>query len=241
MKSILITIILIAVQSYVTPAMAKNDNIISTDTAVVTTVDELAKIKQQKLAIDANLKKQEAVCYKKFAVSDCLKEAKIEAQTALNKVKRQEIEIKDLHRNGKIESDLNAKEKALNENAGSKKNLVGAAEAVEPKDKSKTAKVAKPARPIKTDAEILSEKNANDLSRADAAKKRLDESRQKLAASQKKAQMRANKNSQSSATAAAYTQKLTQAEAHKAALEKKNLESKKAKSAPLPMPLHLSD
>ena len=67
-------------------------------------------------------------------------------------------------------------------------------------------------------------------------KKRLEESNQKLAASQKKAQTRASKNSQSAANAAKYNQKLAQAEAHKAALEKKNLERKKAKSAPLPIP-----
>ena len=39
------------------------------------------------------------------------------------------------------------------------------------KTKLKVIKTAKPARAIKTDAEILAEKNANDKSRADAAKK----------------------------------------------------------------------
>ena len=61
----------------------------------------LNRIKQEKLEIDANLKRQEAVCYKKFAVSNCLKDAKTEAQAALNQIKRREIEIKELQRNTK--------------------------------------------------------------------------------------------------------------------------------------------
>ena len=234
MRSILFATIFIAILAYITPATAKNDAIILTHAAEVNTVDELAKLKQEKLAIDANLKKQEAVCYKKFAVSDCLKDAKTEAQAALSKVKRREIEVKDLQRNSKAELDLTKKENAAGKNAAKNSDEVSNSE---PKDKTaKVANEAKPTRAIKTDAEILAEKNANDKLRADAAKKRLEESNQKLVAAQKKAQGRANKNNQSAANAAAYNQKLVQAEAHKAALEKKNLERKKAQSASLPIP-----
>jgi colicin import membrane protein len=246
MKSIFFAIILIASMAYFTPAIAQSTAIISTYAAEINMADELAKLKQEKLVIDINLKKQEAVCYKKFAVSDCLKEAKKEAQTALSKVKRRELEIKDLQRNNKAESDLNIKENPVGEKAS--RNATKNSDNVfnsEPKDKTakvaKVAKAAKSTKAIKTDAEILAEKSENDKLRADAAKKRLDESNQKLAVSQKKAQSRANKNSQSAANTAAYNQKLIQADAHKAALEKKNLDRKKAKSAPLPLPLQLPD
>lgn len=238
MRSILFAIIFIAIQAYFTTAIAQNNVVILTRAAEVNAADELAKLKQEKLAIDVNFKNQEAVCYKKFAVSDCLKEAKKEAQTALNKVKRREIELKDLGRNNKAESDLNKKENAAGENVA-RNTAKNSDEVTNSEPKEKTAKVvnaAKPTRAIKTDAEILAEKNANDKLRADAAKKRLEESNQKLAASQKKAQSRANKNNQSAANTAAYNQKMVQAESHKAALEKKNLERKKAKSAPLPVP-----
>jgi colicin import membrane protein len=243
MKSIFFAIILIASMAYFTPAIAQSTAIISTYAAEINMADELAKLKQEKLVIDINLKKQEAVCYKKFAVSDCLKEAKKEAQTALSKVKRRELEIKDLQRNNKAESDLNIKENPVGEKAS--RNATKNSDNVfnsEPKDKTaKVAMAAKSTKAIKTDAEILAEKSENDKLRADAAKKRLDESNQKLAVSQKKAQSRANKNSQSAANTAAYNQKLIQADAHKAALEKKNLDRKKAKSAPLPLPLQLPD
>lgn len=233
MKSILYATILIAIQACITPAIAQNN-------LEINVVDELTKLKQEKLEIDANLKKKEAICYKKFAVSDCLKDAKTEAQADLNKVKRREIEIKDLQRKNKAES-------SLYESASGKKTEKNSDEVTNSEAKNKTEKIAKSGRAaksnraIQTDAEILAEKSVNDKSRADAAKKRLEESNQKLAASQKKAQSRANKNSQSSANTAAYNQKLIKAEAHKADLEKKNLERKKAKSAPLPTPDFIPD
>jgi colicin import membrane protein len=231
MKSIFFTIFFIAAQVYITPATAKNDDIQNA-------ADELILIKQEKLAIDASLKKQEALCYKKFAVSSCLKDAKTEAQTALNKIKRREIEIKELQRSAKAESDLNKKEKPLGKNTPN-----NGAEAVvgESVGKTKVVKTAKPSRTVKTDEEILSEKNAKDKSRAEAANKRLDDSNHKLAASQKKTQIREGKNSQSSANLDKYKQKLLQAEAHKAAIEKANLERKKEKSAPLPIPASIPD
>jgi colicin import membrane protein len=225
MKNIFLAIFFIAVQVHITLATAQNIELLNS-------ADELAQIKQEKFAIDANLKKQEALCYKKFAVSSCLKDAKTEAQTALNKIKRRELEIKDLQRSAKAESDLNKKEQTQERKMP---NNGAEASVGDSMGKSKVDKTTKPSRSIKTEAEILSEKNAQDRSRADAAKKRLDDSNQKLAVSQKKAQIRATKNSQSSANLEKYNQKLLQAEAHKAALEKANLERKKEKSAPLPI------
>ena len=231
MKNIFLAIFFIAIQAYIMPVTAKNSDLLNAS-------EELAIIKQEKLDIDVNLKKQEALCYKKFAVSSCLKDVKTEAQTALNKIKRRELEIKELQRSAKAESDLNKKEKPVEKNTANS----GAEAAVdEPTGKAKVVKRVKPSRTIQTDAEILSEKSAKDRSRAEAAKKRLDGSNEKLAASQKKTQTRVNKNSQSSANLDKYNQKMLQAEAHKAALEKANLERKKEKSAHLPIPASIPD
>jgi hypothetical protein len=176
MKNILFTIFFIAAQAYITSANAQNGDLKNAS-------DELLKIKQEKLDIDSNLKKQEAVCYKKFAVSRCLTDVKTEAQTALNKIKRRELEIKELQRSAKAESDRNKKEKTLVEKMP--RNGAEASEG-EPKGKSKLDSAIQPSRAIKTDAEIQADKNSKDLSRAEAAKKRVDESNEKLVASQKK-------------------------------------------------------
>lgn len=226
MKNIFLTIFFIAVQAHITLATAQNSDQLNAS-------DELAKIKQERLAIDVNLKKQEALCYKKFAVSSCLKDAQTEAQAALNKLKRRDLEIKELQRSAKAESDLIKKERTLEKNRPNNGAEAAVSESI---GNTKTVKTPKPNRSVKTDADILLEKNAKDRSRTEAAKNRLEDSSQKLVASQKKAQIRATKNSQSSANLEKYKQKLLQAEAHKAALEKANLERKKEKSAPLPIP-----
>lgn len=233
MKSILFTIILIAVQVYIATARAQNESVNTTKNTELSTSQEFTKIKQKKLAIESNLKKQEAACYKKFAVNNCLKDAKTEAQTALNAVKRRELEINDQQRHAKAESDQSKKEKAAVKNAADNNGVDTTSEV---KDKNKTVKTAKPAKTMKLEAEILAEKNAADKSRANAAQKRLVDSNQKQAASQKKTQIRVNKNSQSSLNVSKYDQKLTQAEEHKQALEKERLAKNKIKSAPLPIP-----
>ena len=236
MKSIVFTIILIAFQAYITPARAQNEGSNAVNNIELTASQEFTNFKQEKAVIDANLKKQEAACYKKFAVNNCLKDAKTEAQTAVNAVKRREIAINDLQRKTKAESDQRKKEKAIvihaEENSGGGKTS-------DVKDKTKTLKTTKPAKAIKSDADILVEKNVTDKSRADAAQKRLAESNQKQATSQKKAQIKALKNSKVGANAAKYKQKLLQAEEHKNEVEKsRSAKSSKSKpkSAPLPLP-----
>lgn len=231
-RSILFTIILIAVQACIVPARAQTDGINRKILTELSVSEEFAKLKQERAVIDTNLKKQEAVCYKKFAVNNCLKDAKTEAQAALNAVKRRENEINDQQRNAKIESDQSKKEKtsskkAVGNNTDDKTSEV--------KDKTRTVKSVKPAKAIQSDADIFAEKNTAEKSRADAAQKRLAETNLKQAASQKKAQTRANKNSQSALNAAKYNRKVIQAEEHRQALEKARLE-KKPKSAPLPIP-----
>jgi colicin import membrane protein len=236
-RSIYFAIILIAVQACITSAMAentsKNEGVNVVNNTEFSASQESASIKQEKAAIDANLKKQQAACYKKFAVNNCLKDAKIEAQTALNAVKRHEAEINEKQRNLKIEAYQSKKEKAAVKNTESNSGGDATSDA---KDKTKAAKVAKPGKVIKSDADILAEKNAAEKSRTDAAQKRLADLNDKQIASQKKAQIRANKNSASTANSAKYDQKLLQAQAHKDELEKANLVKKKPKSAPLPMP-----
>jgi colicin import membrane protein len=236
MKSIIFTIILIAMQAYIMPAIAQNEGLNAVNNIELSADQEFVNIKQEKTVIDANLKKQEAACYKKFAVNNCLKDAKTEAQTALNAVKRREIAINDLQRNAKAESDQLKKEKIVVKNAEKSSTSDKASEV---KDQTKTFKTAKPAKAIKSDADILVEKNAADKSRADAAQKRLAESNQKQAASQKKTQIKAIKNSQAGANVDKHTQKLRKAEEHKAEVEKSRLSKSsqsKPKSAPLPVP-----
>jgi colicin import membrane protein len=229
-----LAIVFISLQAYKSTAMANNSYEKSNNRIEINVSDELIKIKQEKLSIEENLKQQQAACYKNFAVSSCLKNAKIEAQTALNAVKSREMAINEMQRTAKIDSNQSKKEKAAVKNTESNR---GGEEASKVKIKaSKAIKTAKPEKVIKTDADILAEKNAAEQSRADTAQKRLADVNDKQIAAQKKAQIRANKNSESAANSAKYNQKLLQAQAHKDELENANLAKKKPKSAPLPTP-----
>lgn len=213
--------------------MAKTDTENGVKNTELSASQELVNIKQEKLAIEANLKKQEAICYKKFAVNTCLKDAKTEAQIALNAVKRHEVAVNELQRNAKIQADQNKRE------AATAKTTAGSSaddKTSEAKDRNKTIKTAKSPKTIKSDAEIASDKQAADKSRAEAAQQRVVEANQKQAASQKKAQIRANKKLQSDSNTAKYNQKINQAEEHKQVLEKAKLAKTKVKSAPLPIP-----
>lgn len=208
---------------------------------------ELAKIKQERLAIEAKSKEQEAVCYKKFAVSSCLKDVKTEKLAALNVIKRQELDIKNQLRAKKAASEqsknasssqsqsqnTNQTSSDTSDEKGNKQKAVTAEKV------SKNAKTLKAEKSAKAEAEIFSEKDAKAKARASAAQKRLADTNEKIAASQKKAQSKAIKNSQAGANAAKYKQKLLQAEEHKAEVEKFRLDKSsqsKPKSAPLPLP-----
>jgi colicin import membrane protein len=243
------TIILIASQACITLARAENSDAnvrVFTEEAANA---ELAKIKQEKLAIEARSKEQEAACYKKFAVSSCLKDVKTEQLAALNNIKRRELDIKDQMRAKKAESDQNKKTKstqgqaatqaakqASNDNGDGKG---GEQKTVSSEKVGKNPRSLKAEKSPKSEAEILAEKDANAKSRESAAQQRLADSNKKVAASQKKAQIRANKNSQAGVNAAKYKQKLLLAEEHKNEAEKTRLEKSsksKPKSAPLPLP-----
>lgn len=232
--TVLIAIFLIAIQAYNATATAQitSENTSNPLGSNVTT--ELAKIKQEKLAIEAKSKLQEGACYKKFAVSSCLKDVKTEKLAALNDTKRRELELNNLLRSQKEKAfqekkDSKAKSDVTNKSRESSASLKS--ESAENLDKQpKTAKITKEP---KTRIEKMPR---DEQQRLNAANKRVTEANQKLAANQKKAQLRANKQSQSSAQTASYTKKLQQAEAHKNELVQKQAGKTKPKSASLPTP-----
>ncbi len=235
-------IVFIAAQACITLAMAENGDVnskIFTETAANT---ELAKITQEKLAIEAKSKEQEASCYKKFSVNNCLKDVKTEKLAALNRIKRRELEIKDQLRAKKAGSQQGKNTKSSqsqNTNQTSSDSRDGKSNKNKNVASEKSSKNAKAKKIEKSEAEIIAEKDANAKSRAGAAQKRLAATNEKIAASKKKAQVKAVKNSQTGVNTAKYKQKLLQAEEHKAEVEKSRLDkSSKSKpiSAPLPVP-----
>jgi colicin import membrane protein len=220
MRRIYFAIIFAALQAINTPAMAQNDSL-NADSKLAL---ELTELKQEKLSVESKFKTQEAACYKKFAVSNCLQDVKTAKLLALGDVKRRELAINDAKRQLKAD-EINKKSKKLVE----KEDV--------PATVSKSSKSEKPSRsennraePVPKDQSKLSEQ------RALAAQQRVLKSNKKQAASQEKAKLRAKKLSEAQEQAAKFNQKLLEAEAHKNEIEKVKAEKSKPRSAPLPIP-----
>lgn len=234
LHTILIAIFFIAVKAYNTPATAQiiSENTSNLNRSNVTT--ELAKIKQEKLAVEEKSKLQEGACYKKFAVSSCLKDVKTEKLAALNDTKRRELELNNLLRSQKekaFQEKKDSKEESDVTNKSKESTASLKSESAETLDKKpKTSKI------IKLPKTRIQKMPSDEQQRINAANKRVTDTNQKLAANQKKAQLRANKQSQSSAQTASYTKKLEQAEAHKNDWVQKQAAKTKPKSASLSTP-----
>jgi hypothetical protein len=68
---------------------------------------ERLRIEQQRSNYEAIFLQAEQACYARFAVSDCLRRARMERRTALVYLLRQEIVLNDLDRQSKAMTELN--------------------------------------------------------------------------------------------------------------------------------------
>lgn len=239
LKILLFAILIIAVHAYITPAIAEISSNKTKNTLESNVTTELNKIKKEKLDIVGKSKVQEAACYKKFAVSSCMSDVKNEKLAALNDVKRRELELNNQLRLQKEKTLQEKKEKK--ENSETVKKSKDEATSLKPESlekadtKPETSKVAKTAKVPKT-FKTRVEKTPGDEQRLNAAKKRVADANQKLAANQKKQQLRANKQAQINAQEASYNKKVQLAEAHKNEISQKQVAKSKSKAAPLPIP-----
>jgi colicin import membrane protein len=227
MKNILLAIFFIASQAINTPTMAQNA-VSNIDSKLIL---ELTELKQEKVAIETKSKEQEAACYKKFAVSSCLKEVKTEKLAALNGIKLRELAISDRQRLGKEKAVQLKKDKSDASNQSKE-----ASKALQPENSGQEGITRKSEKIISNPNPRTEKLPADEQQRINAASKRVADVNAKLAAAQKKAQMRAKKQSQTSEQSASYAKKVQLAEEHKNELAKKQADKTKAKSAPLPIP-----
>jgi hypothetical protein len=240
MKKYFFTIFIIAVQAINTLATAQNKELNVEVKSDANLDAKLAEIKQARLAIESSFKTREAVCYKNFAVSNCLQALKSEKLLALSEIKRQELEINDQKRQVKsdaVEKKVFEKSKKIAEKEQAKTLKEAPNSNIE-----KTRKFAKQSNTAdKPDASLLNDPLKNDPStlaakRASAASQRVLEANAKQAASQQKAQSRALKFSQSGEQEVKFNQKQLDSQAHRNKLEKAAAEKTKPKSASLPIP-----
>ena len=173
-------------------------------------ISERSRLVQEREAIESRYNLQEVACYKKFAVSSCLKQVKTEKTAVLIDIKRKELALNDLQREDRKVRINSKKENSTLTNA-----------------KKTEAVISKPNKSI----------DLNEKQRENEAASRVDEANRKLRISQAKAVQRAEKNKLATEQATKYQKKLIEAQEHKVALEQKNANSTKPKSTPLPVPV----
>lgn len=239
---LIFAIFIVAIQLCITSARSENtvQNAQINNGAAISA--ELSKLKLEKSAIEAKAKEEEAACYKKFAVSNCLLEVKTEKLAALNKVKRREIELNDTVRQSKIFADQEkrkaiAEKKASNSETQESNEVVAKDKKMNKERSEKAERLPSKERPEK--AERLPSSASDEKIRTDAAARRAAKSQEKLASSKRKKESRLRKAAQTNVESEKYKKKLLDAEAHKNAAEQAKLNKTKPKALPLPMPADL--
>lgn len=88
----------------------------STDASTIPTLDsagERRRIQLERAGEEAYYEKEEAACYARFAVTDCLGQVQVRRRAALDKLRRQEMVLNDAERKRKALARLaRIKEKA---------------------------------------------------------------------------------------------------------------------------------
>lgn len=185
--------------------MAQADNL-----SVSAEASERARLAQERGKIESQYTAQETDCYKKFAVSSCIKQSKSERNAALADIKRQELALNDLERQKKkAEIDLK-----MSKPAASNQSAAG----------------------VDDRYRLVKKPSFDEKRRAEEAKKRAQEANEKMRASQAEAIQRAQKAKLANEQATKYQKKLSETAEHKAAAEQKRINSTQPKAAPLPVP-----
>jgi colicin import membrane protein len=181
---------------------------------------ERTRIAAERGKAEADFRAEEKLCYRKFAVNDCLNAAKARRREVLANLRRQELSLNDAQRKRKAaERQEGIDQRALEKQ---QRREIEQQEALAAQE-DRQARAAQKSR----------ERAASDASRAASA---ADRQRQ---TAQKDAQAEADRNRRAAQTdqnAKKYQQRQLDAQEHKASLDRRLAKQKKPSPEPLPVP-----
>lgn len=181
---------------------------------------ERSRLTAERAEVDKAFNDQRGVCFKRFAVEECLAESRRKKRTALDNIKRQEALLNDAERKRRAGAALNR----LDEKTSAER----AADATAQREKA-----------AKDQQERDQRAAAHSTSRADTKAQEAEKVRQyqsKQRAHADHLAQQASRRAEAPAEASRQAEKVRKAEAHRAEVEKKNAERTKPRSAPLPPP-----
>ncbi|TFZ08481.1 hypothetical protein [Ramlibacter humi] len=173
---------------------------------------ERARIAAERSHIEAAFTQAQKACYQKFAVSDCIDEARDTRREQLADLRRQEIQLNDAERRRRSAERI----KDLDERQSQEK-----------QDQK---------------AQSRGKALADQQTRESRAATKADKAAQAASAAQARAQKAAGKETKdptlpdAQANASRYDERMKEAQEHRAKVEKKQAESQKPAKAPLPVP-----
>ncbi len=181
---------------------------------------EKTRIAGERKAIDERYDQERAVCYQKFAVQDCLTDAR----------RRRRVQVEDLNRQEAILNDAERKRRAAAalERLDQKASPVSAAEDAANRERAQQSQQDREQRA----AERAADRQAREAQAA-ANRRAYDEKQRAHAQEQAKT---AERRSQEQVERERYEAKLKQAEQERAELDARNAKRTKPRSPPLPTP-----
>ncbi len=181
---------------------------------------EHQRIAAERTQIAQRFAQEEAACYQKFAVNDCLNASRTQRRTGLADLRRQEILLNDTERKRKGAQQMQRMEQSTVQDA--------AAPEAAPREKSSVrVRTSPPAEP----------RQPHDPAQAAAAQAARKASLQNKAQAAQEAEAARNRKAATlPAERARYTQKQQEAADHRAQTLQRNAERTKPKSTPLPEP-----
>jgi hypothetical protein len=182
---------------------------------------ERQRIATQRKAAEDAYTAQEKACYRKFAVTDCLNEARARRRAVISDLRRQEVALNDAQRKQRAADHL--------EELDRKKAREGESRAVEERAQSVEQQKARESRAAEKTAE-RAQNSASDAARAAQARATQQRKQSELE------QSRASREKAAAANVARRVQNEKDAAAHKAEVAKREAEKTKKPASSLPTP-----
>lgn len=192
-------------------------------TAAIGNIDsaaERARLTRERAEVDKAFNDQRGVCFKRFAVEDCLEQSRRKKRASLDDIKRQEAIINDAERSRRGGAALDR---------------------LEQKNSEQSAREAQVRRDNAVKAQQEREQRAADHASSRASTASQEAERQRQFDSRQRAHVEqqakeARRGAEAPIEVKRLDEKIQKAAAHRAEVERRNAERTKPRSAPLPPP-----
>ncbi len=181
---------------------------------------ERARLAQERKDVDARYATEQAACYKKFAVEDCLQESRRRRRTDTDNIKRQEAVMNDFERKRRAAAQLDKLEQKKADQRAQE-------------SEAKRQEALKSQQDRDQRAADHAASRAQTASQAAERQKQFDDKQRAHAEEQAKA---AQRRAEAPAARSDYEEKQKKAQEHRADLDRRNAAKTKPRSAPLPTP-----